>query len=102
MGEISNAMIILAILSLSFGWLLGQFFKFQVLFPAICVVALIVFAASIALGDTALQTVLKLAAAIWLMPVGYAFGQILLHIAVLMRSRRKVAAGLASLRARRD
>jgi hypothetical protein len=95
-------MIMLAILSLSFGWLLGQFFKFQVLFPAICVVALMVFAASIALDDTAFQTALKLAAAIWLMPVGYAFGQILLHIAVVMRSRRKAATGLASIRARRD
>jgi hypothetical protein len=95
-------MIILAIFSLSFGWLLGQFFKFQVLFPAICVVAPIVFVASIALGDTALQTALKLAAAIWFMPVGYAFGQILLHISVFRRSRRKLAAGLASFRARRD
>jgi hypothetical protein len=95
-------MIILAILSLSFGWLLGQFFKFQVLFPAICVVAATVFAASVALGDTALQTAWKLAAAIWLLPVGYAFGQILAHIAVVKRSRRKLAAGLASLRGRRE
>jgi hypothetical protein len=98
-----NAMIMLAVLSLAFGWLLGQFYKVLVLIPAICVAVPVVFAASVSLGDTALQTVLKIAAAIWLIPVGYAVGQILFNLPTLMRNRRKVRAeGIARLRVRRD
>jgi hypothetical protein len=73
-------MIILAIFSLLCGWLLGQFFKVQVLFPAIGLAILIVFAVSISMGDTLFQTFLNIAAAIWLMPVGYALGQMLFNL----------------------
>jgi len=96
-------MIILAISSLLCGWLLGQFFKVHVLFPAIGLAIPVVFAVSVSIGDTPVQTFLKIAAAIWLMPVGYALGQMLLNLPSVLRRRRKAwIEGTARLRARRD
>jgi hypothetical protein len=88
-------MVMLAILSLLCGWLLGQFFKVQVLFPATGLAIPVVFAVSISMGDTPVQTFLKITAAIWLMPVGYGLGQ------MLPRWRKVRDEGIARLRARR-
>ncbi len=82
-------MINLAMLSLSSGWLLGQFFKVFVLVPAIGLVIPVVLIVSLSSGDTLFQTALKIAAAIWIMPVGYALGQMLLNIPCILRGWRK-------------
>jgi hypothetical protein len=101
-GSNGNAMIMLAILSLLCGWLLGQFFKVQALFPATGLAISVVFAVSVSMSDTPVQTFLKIITAIWLMPVGYALGQMLPNLPFVLRSWRKVRdEGIARLRARR-
>jgi len=94
-------MISLAMLSLFSGWVLGQFFKVFVLFPAIGLLIPTVLAFSVSLGDSPYQT--KIAVKVWLMPVGYASGEMLLNFPRILRSRRKAwTDGTARLRAKRD
>lgn len=87
-------MIMLAILSLLTGWLLGQFFKVQVLIPAIGLTIPIVLAASFFAGDTPLYMVLKIAAAIWIMAIGYGVGHIVFNVPRIVRYWRRVRAEL--------
>lgn len=96
-------MISLAMLSLFSGWVLGQFFKVFVLFPAIGLLIPTVLAFSVSLGDSPYQTILKIAVTVWLMPVGYASGEMLLNFPRILRSRRKAwTDGTARLRAKGD
>ncbi len=95
-------MIMLAILSLLAGWLLGQFFKVQALIPAIGLTFPIVLAASFYAGDTPLYMALKIAAAIWIMAIGYGLGHIVFNVPRIVRNwRRARADGTDRLHARR-
>ncbi len=85
-------MIVLAIASLLTGWLLGQFFKVLVLIPASGLAIPVIFAVSVFLGDTLLQTALKIAACVWIMAVGYALGQMVFNLPSILRGWRKAPA----------
>lgn len=82
-------MIMLAMLSLFYGWLLGQFFKVAVLLPAVSAAIPALLAASLSLGDAARQMAVKIAASIWLVAIGYAYGQIVLNLPRILRGSRK-------------
>ena len=82
-------MIALALLALLLGWILAQFYKVLVLVPASGFLIPFVLVISVSLGDTFVHTVLKIAAAIWTIPFGYALEQGRLYVVHISRPGRK-------------
>ena len=94
-------MAIIALLSLLFGCILGQFFKILVLLPAVWLTMLLVIALSISSGDGMIQIALEIITVNLLMPLGYALGQILLYRPrMLGRITKAGAQGIAVLHVR--
>ncbi len=86
-------MVIIALFSLFFGWILGQFFKVLVLVPSVWLTILLVIVLSISCGDGTIEIALKIIAVNLLMPLGYALGQILLYRPRMLRRTTKSAVG---------
>jgi hypothetical protein len=78
-----------ALLSLLFGWILGQFFKVLILVPAGGVAFLLVLAVSIAGSDAPLQIALKIIVINSMLPVGYILGQAVFYVPGIIRRMQK-------------
>jgi lipopolysaccharide/colanic/teichoic acid biosynthesis glycosyltransferase len=87
-GISDNTMITLALLALLLGWILAQFFKVSILVPASCLLIPFILVVSVSVGDTFVQTALKIATATWTMPFGYALEQVRLSLSDYLRTSR--------------